>query len=96
MKRDYEAACKEASKKQGVDVILEKLHEEGIKEAYIWQSGGFTMVIRIDRPDGRTVLANAEGFSSYQAGDEEFCNGDNVFTEDVNEIVKGIVKVLGR
>jgi hypothetical protein len=95
MSRNYEEACKEAAKAQGADVLLEKVHEQGITEAFIWQSGGFTMVVRIDLPDGRYVLANTEGFSMY--ANEEDCEGTlNVFSEDTNEIVKGIVKALGR
>jgi hypothetical protein len=93
-KLSYEAACQEAAKAQGIDVILAKLHGKGIKEAYIWQSGGFTMVVRIDLPDGRYIMANAEGFGLY--ANEDDCEGKNVFSEDVNEIVKGIVEVLGR
>ncbi len=92
MKRDYEAACKEASEKQGVDVILAKLHEKGVTEAYIWQSGGFTMTIRIDRPNQRTVLASAEGVSFYDVGDDGALHGENIFTENVDEIVAAIVK----
>jgi hypothetical protein len=92
MKRSYEEACEDAAKAQGVDVILAKLHGKGIKEAYLWQSGGFTMVVRIDRPDGRYIMANAEGVGLYQ--NEEDVDGVQIPTDDVDAIVKAIVTNL--
>jgi len=49
--RDYDAICKEAATRQGLDPMIERLTAEGIKH-YVAQTGGFTMVLYAHADDG--------------------------------------------
>lgn len=46
----YAAACKRATTDQGLDPIVERLTAEGFGPD-VDQTGGFTMCVRVDRPD---------------------------------------------
>ncbi len=56
---DYDAACRAAATRQGLDPIAERLHSEGIEHA-VEQTGGFTMVVTIPLPTG-TIAITRDG-----------------------------------
>ena len=52
---DYDQACREAATRQGLDPVTTALAAAGVAHT-VEQTGGMTMVVRIDHGDGRHVL----------------------------------------
>lgn len=68
---DYATACKEASKAQGIEEIVNALAELGIK-ATSEQTGGFTMCAYVQLTESRYIYANKWGASIYSDDDYLF------------------------
>lgn len=64
----YSKRCEEASKNQGIDVLVEELNKLGI-EATSEQTGGFTMCAYIELSDDKYIYANSYGAGLYDEED---------------------------
>ena len=63
--KDYDTRCVEAATVQGLDAATDVLREHKI-EHVVEQSGGFTMVVRINVTDGVLIVTSSEVGSSRQ------------------------------
>jgi hypothetical protein len=64
----YSQRCEEASKNQGIDLLVEELNKLGI-EATSEQTGGFTMCAYIELTGNKYIYANTYGAGIYDEED---------------------------
>jgi len=62
---DYDAACRDAATRQGLDPITEALGDAGVAHA-VEQTGGFCMVVTVPEPDGTYAITAEEDGSVYR------------------------------
>ena len=91
MPMDYEARCIAAATSQGLDPITEALTEAEIVHG-VAQTGGFCMVILVQRTEGIWGVINDEGTNlavwypgtTWQDGEEE---GPSFFPKTIPDLV---------
>jgi len=90
---EYEERCAEASKRQGIDGLIEELETLGIK-ATSHQTGGFTMCAYIDLGYGRYIYANPYGAGVYDEDDYEIdlIQLDEENTGKIAEVIANYLK----
>ena len=94
MSYDYQKACDDAAKAQGITKLVAELSALGVG-AEIHQTGGFTMAAYVPLEGGYGVYANEEGATLYRdAGDQPEDECEHVATSAyrVAESVAAFVK----
>lgn len=91
--KTYDERCQEASKRQGIDSLIEELDSLGIK-ATSEQTGGFTMCAYIELEGGKYIYANAYGAGVYDEDDYEtdIIQLDEISTRKVAEVIATYLK----
>ena len=91
--KTYDEVCAEASKRQGIDGLIEELGALGIK-ATSEQTGGFTMCAYIELEGGKYIYANPYGAGVYDEDDYEIdlIQLDEINTGKVAEVIANYLK----